>query len=328
MSINPNNQKLLNSYKYYLNVELNDNKTKREKTVDSYYSDTVQFVHYLGELDCLDLELEHANEWLKSLAGKDGGKIKASTRNKKIAGLNNFYRYLIEIKKVKCNNPFDGLKPEKIKKGEGGNQTTRDFLEKDEVRRFKKVLEEDVKNPRYKKGCVKGNVKMNALRNRALFNLILCSGMRVEEACGLELHEIEVNPVKNVLIITIPIEKDKGKRGRVIPVPIYVMEYINEYRNNLTFKTDSNYVFLSQNGKKLDASSVAFLLSGYTERAKIVGKHITPHSLRHTYGTHMVNDPNNSIMAVAKIMGHRDAKQLQDTYYHLSDEIQDVIFKI
>lgn len=328
MAINPNNRKLLNSYKYYLGVELNENKTKREKTIELYYRDTVKFINYLGELDCLDLDLEHANEWLKSLVGRDGGRVKAATRNTKIASLNNFYKYLIDIKKIQCHNPFNGLRPEKILKGKNGNQITRDFLEKDEIKRLKKVLEEDVKNPQYKKGCVKENVKMNSLRNRALFNLMLCSGMRVEEVCGLELHEIEVNPAKNVLIINIPIEKDKGKRGRSIPVPIYVMEYINEYRNNMTFRNDSNYVFLSQNGGKLDANRVAILLKDYADRAKIIGKNITPHSLRHTFGTHMVNDPNNSIMAVAKIMGHRDTKELESTYYHLSDEIQDVLFKI
>ena len=328
MAISSSNQKLLNSYKYYLGVELNENKTKREKTIELYYRDTVQFINYLGELDCLDLDLEQANEWLKSLTGRSGERIKAATRNTKIASLNNFYKYLTDIKKIQCRNPFNGLKPEKIIKGKNGNQITRDFLEKDEIRRLKKVLEEDVKNPQYKKGCVKANARMNSLRNRALFNLMLCSGMRVKEVCELELHEMEVNPSKNVLIIDIPIDKDKGKRGRSIPVPMYVMEYINEYRNNMTFKNDSSYVFLSQNGEMLDANRVAALLKEYAHRAKIIGKNITPHSLRHTFGTHMVNDPNNSIMAVAKIMGHKDIKQLQETYYHVSDEIQDVVFKI
>lgn len=324
MSISPHNKKILDNYEYYLDVEVEDNEGKRHNTKRTYYGHVRQFIEYLGEMDCLKIGFKEASEWLKSLEGVDG-KIKASTRNNKIAALNDFYKYLIEIEMLTKRNPFKGLKVKKINKnGKAANQDTRDFLEKDEIKRFKKVLEEDVKNPEYKKGCIRGNLKMNALRNRALFNLMLCSGMRVGEVYNLELHEITVNNDRNVLVVDIPYEKDKGRRGREIPVPIYVAEYIEEYRNSLTFKPDNNYVFLSQHGEILDQPSISRELKKYMKKANIIDKNITPHSLRHSYGTHMVNNPKYKDTVIAKIMGH-NVEELLETYHHKSDEFNDIL---
>lgn len=327
MAINPHNQKLLDSYKYYLDIEVEDNESKRHNTKKTYYTHTRQFINYLGEIDCLSIGLKEANEWLKSLDGLDGA-IKASTRNNKISSLNSFYNYLIDIEGITERNPFNGLKRKKINKnGKNANQETRDFLEKDEIRRLKKVLEEDVKNPECKRGCVKKNLKMNALRNRAIFNLMLSSGMRVGEVYGLEMSEIAVNKDRGILLVNIPYEKDKGKRGREIPVPIYVAEYIDEYRSSLTFQPDNNYVFLSQHGNMLDGKVISTELKKYIKKANIKGKKITPHSLRHSYGTHMVNNPNYKDTVIAKIMGHT-VEELLRTYHHKSEEFNDVLLII
>lgn len=327
MSISPHNQKLLDSYKYYLEIEVEDNESKRYNTKKTYYTHTRQFINYLGEVDCLSIGLREANEWLKSLEGLDGS-IKASTRNNKISSLNSFYTYLIDIERITERNPFNGLKRKKINKnGKNANQATRDFLEKEEIRRLKKALEDDVKNPEYKRGCIKGNLKMNALRNRAIFNLMLCSGMRVHEVYELELDDISVNKDRGILLVNIPYEKDKGKRGREIPVPMYVAEYIEEYRNNLTFKPNNNCVFLSQHGNILDQPCIARELKKYVKKANINNKKITPHSLRHSYGTHMVNNPKYKDTVIAKIMGHT-VEELLRTYHHKSEEFNDILMVI
>lgn len=308
MAINPHNQKLLDKYEYYLDIEVEENR-KRSNTRRSYYSSISQFLDYLDDMNAEDAEFEDAGDWLKTLKG-----LTAASKNSKKAGIRAFYKYL-KLKNIIEHDPFILLSQEAIVKGDEGNQDVRDMLEEAEIIRFKKALESEVKSPTLKIGCTKDNLKMNALRWRALFNLMLESGMRVAEVYSLERYQVKIDKTKGYYIY-IPKSKNKNKKkSRTIPIPSIVIDYIKEYRDSLKFEPDNDYVFVSQNGEQMTGNVIGAKLREYAEIAKI-NKHLTPHSLRHTYASYKLNVEHIPSTVVAGWLGHSSSAMLEKIYYH------------
>lgn len=313
MSISPNNQKLLNRYKYFLDNNVEENK-KRNNTRKAYYRDLIQFLEYLDNKAAEEANYDDAMDWLKTLTGMDGGKTSVATRNRKKASIRAFYNYLRSMHIIE-NDPFILLTPETIVRGEEGNQAITDILDQYEINRFKKALENEVKNPTHKKGAIKKYVKMNALRWRALFNLILESGMRVGEVYSLERYQVQIDEQKGCYIYIPPSKNKNPKKSRTIPIPAYVRDYIKEYRDSIPFELDNDYVFVSQTGNPLDRGMIDDKLKEYTKLAKI-DKELTPHSLRHTFASHKLNVEHIPSTVVVGWMGHSSSKMLEEIYYH------------
>lgn len=327
MGINKNNEVLLNRYLCILESQA-DTDNKRSNTLKNYKIDIGQFLTYLQDEDCTQIEFEVAHAWIKSLKGKSGEPVKAATKNRKLSSLNGFYKFLIE--QDYCGkNPFRYLTFETISKGdahtgEHGNQDVRDMMDSEEVERFKKALNKEVLNPQMKQGCIKENAKMIALRDKAMFLLMLSCGLRVSEVIDLSVDRLTYTEYEGHRIgrVYIPKKKDKAKRGRYVPVPLEVMKAIESYRKSLNFNTDSDRVFLSQRGNRLDVGTLDKRIKEYAELAKI-NKHLTAHSLRHTCATQMIYSGKN-YSKIAQVLGHT-VKTLEETYLHQTNDSFDVI---
>lgn len=306
--MNKKNAELLDGFKYYLETAITAKGRKRAaNTVTNTYGDVYNFLTFIGGLDAECATYIVATEWISSL-----GDTSAATRNRKKSSIRALYEYMITTNMIE-KNPLQALKPEKISKGEYGNQVTRDWLEVDEIKRFKSVLDREAKLPTHKSNVLMENVKVNNLRWRAMLNLMLETGIRVNEAITLERAELRNDPTKGYFIIILP-EKSKNGEMRKIPVPKYVVDYIKEYRNAIQFNPDNNYVFLSQNGNKLTQNDVNKKVKEYAKMAN-VEKNLTPHSLRHTFASYKLNVEHIPSTVVAKWMGH-DSKILEKIYFH------------
>lgn len=304
------NKEFYDEYIYFLGTQ----KSSRKNTSVSYSIDVKQFLEYIN-VEATEVKIREVDSWLSSLKGKTGKPIKAATYNRKIASLNHFYdKYMIKSGYTEIN-PFSMVELIEIVKGNDkeSNQIVRDFLTIEEVERFKKVLEQEVKRPTLKTNCTKEMAKMSALRYRAIFNLVIESGLRIEELLSLELNEITISGDKAEIFI--PKTKDKSKRGRKVPVPLYVINYIKEYRRNLRIKPSNNYVFVSNNGNKLVPNVISTKLKECVKLAEI-NKYITNHSLRHTYGSLKLNRDNENIVNVSKWMGHSTPAFTAKIYHH------------
>ena len=324
MAISAFNQELLSEYEYYLSDDM-DTDDKRLNTCKNYISDVRQFLDYLSDKKCTATSRKDATEWIKSLVTSSGEPIKAATRNRKISSLNSFYNTLIE-EKYTDKNPFKNVKLEKIKKGKNGNQLTRDMLDSNEIKALRSAIEKELKHPQIKRGMDESKVKMNRLRDRAIINLILSCGLRVNELCILELSELEYTEIDGRKIgkIHIPEEKDKNKKGRYVPVPLEVMVYIREYFDSIEFEPDNSYVFVSQNGNALRHKDINAIVQKYCKLAGIK-KHITPHGLRHTCATQMIY-AGNDLAKIAQCLGH-SVDMLMKTYFHQTDDSLDIVLK-
>lgn len=306
--MNEHNLKLLNTFKYYLETAIiNTGKKRCKNTIRASYNDVKSFLEFISDMPAEAVMYDNANKWIESL-----GDTAAATRNRKKASMHSFYNFLL-VTNVIEKSPLQAIKSERIEKGKGGNQSTRDWLEIDEINRFKVALVKEVKNPNYSKYRSKEIIKINALKWNAIFHMILETGIRVTEATSLERSELRKDKDKGYFIVILK-EKSKNGKMRKIPLPEYVFEYIKEYRDSLTFEPDNQYIFLSQNGNELDTRIMNIKVKEYAAKANII-KHLTVHSLRHTFASYKLNVENISPTVVASWMGH-DSKILEKIYYH------------
>lgn len=131
-------------------------------------------------------------------------------------------------------------------------------------------------------------------RDYAIIILMLRAGLRVHEACDLLQDELKMSArAGNVYV------RGKGDKDRYVPLNAEVRSALQSF---LDERSDSSpYVFVSQRSKKLSVRGVQHMIERYRERTRI--PHLSPHSLRHTFG-HDLIVAKNDLQQVATLMGH------------------------
>ncbi|HQO04227.1 MAG TPA: tyrosine recombinase, partial [Spirochaetota bacterium] len=150
------------------------------------------------------------------------------------------------------------------------------------------------------------------LRDKTIFELLYSCGLRISEAVELTLGEFDfINR-----FITV---KGKGNKERIVPISneaVRLMKkYLKESRPVIIGNRISDYIFISKKAEKLNRKSVWRLLKGYVERTDIT-KNITPHTLRHSYATHLIEN-GADLRSVQELLGHVDISTTQ-IYTHLA----------
>lgn len=324
MSINPNNQKMLDSLIKYLDMRVKNNtvvkgKTIRESTSKIYILDMKQYLNFLGDTDLGEVDEFKVNEFFESLKGIKDEEIKARTRNRKIVSLNHLYAYL-NSRNFISNNVMDYIEPSEVKTADQLDDDEiieTSVLEKNEIKKFLAILRKEASNPTPSRYISPFIAKINALRNLALFHLMIETGLRIGEVISLELYQIttKLDPSGEEYVnIHVPASKSKSGRKRDVPCSMKVLDEIYEYRNAIPFENET--VFLSKTGKPMDTQSTNTILKKYMTQLGI-DKNITNHSLRHSYATH--NSEILSPWELCSRMGHVDVK-ITMIYYHVSEE--------
>lgn len=146
------------------------------------------------------------------------------------------------------------------------------------------------------------------LRDRALLELLYSSGLRAAECAGLEWKTIhEGLGVARVL--------GKGRKERVVPVGADALAALAEYRSKWTLqRRDARAVFLNARGSRLTTRSIGRIVEKHLKTAGIVA-HATPHSLRHSFATHLL-ESGADLRAIQEMLGHASIATTQ-RYTHL-----------
>ncbi|HET7616150.1 MAG TPA: tyrosine recombinase XerC [Bacillales bacterium] len=153
-------------------------------------------------------------------------------------------------------------------------------------------------------------------RNQAILELLYATGIRVSECCGLRLDDLDFF-MGTVLV------KGKGRKERYVPVGSYALEalerYLDEGRKTLLAKsgTPTESLLLNYRGGPLSERGVRNILNDLMKKAAL-NIHISPHVLRHTFATHLLNE-GADLRAVQELLGHANLSSTQ-IYTHVTKE--------
>lgn len=150
-------------------------------------------------------------------------------------------------------------------------------------------------------------------RDYVIMILILDTGMRLNEICSLEKHEIDFKAKQIVL----PAAKNKNRKSRVMPLSTETVRLLRQFIAETEQHFDSDYVFTTNYGEQLSEKTVQKQFSAYAERAKL-GRQVSPHVLRHNFAT-MAAENGMSVFHLQKLMGHADIATTRK-YVQLSAE--------
>lgn len=149
-------------------------------------------------------------------------------------------------------------------------------------------------------------------RNRAIIETLYGCGLRVSELVNLEISRLRLD--RGYLGVT-----GKGSKERLVPLSPVAADTISTYLNNtradLTVKPgQENYVFLNRRGSHLTRVMIFYIVKSLAERAGIT-KEISPHTLRHSFATHLLEGGAN-LRAIQQMLGH-ESIATTEIYLHL-----------
>jgi len=278
---------LIADFQIYLEVQRNVS----EHTLKAYMADVEEFNNFLQESDItkkddaiINVEPETIRSYLSHLYRE---KVKKVTVNRKVSSLRSFYKYLLRAGKVK-NNPAEMVQTPKIEK------YMPTFLSVDET--FKLLGDQ-------------GDHSVSGLRDSAMLELFYSSGLRLSELAGLNVTDLDFRQALVKL-------RGKGKKERIVPVGMQALQAIDEYLKETTEvrkKCDDdlfkNPLFLNARGKRITARSIARIVDAMTVKSGI-GRKISPHALRHTFATHLLN-AGADLRSIQELLGHESLSTTQ-----------------
>jgi len=287
-NIKPKSLNLLEDFRLYLEIERN----LSVHTVKSYCSDVTEFLMWLGNENPEDMTHKNIRVFLAEIQTKD---FSRTTISRKIAALRTFYRYLYRERLVKAN-PVDNIKsPRKIK-------SLPKFLTTEEIESIFNSINTDTPT---------------GFRNKAIFELLFATGMRISELCNLNFENL--NLAENEITVF-----GKGGKERIVLVSnrakSILNEYINKYRSQIFPNAEISEkapLFINNTGYRLQQRSVHRFLAQIVKDLKIPKK-VSPHIFRHSFATKLLEN-GADLRVVQELLGHASISNTQ-IYTHVSTE--------
>ena len=276
---------------------LENDKKLSDNTLQSYKRDIKQFKEYLNQKgkDYSNITKEDMKEYIEHL--QSIGK-KASTISRCIASIRSFYQYELKNKKVE-QDPTDQIRSPKIEKRVPSVLTSKEVA----------LLLEQPKD-----------VDLKGIRDKAMLEFAYATGMRVTEIISLNLEDVNIEEGY--------VTCKNGSKQRNIPLGTMSLKALKEYIENargILIKDESEKsLFVNINGKRLTRQGFWKIIKYYKEQAHIT-KDITPHVLRHSFATHLLQN-GADLKAIQTMLGHSDISSTQ-VYMQFQDEGLKNIYK-
>ncbi len=210
---------------------------------------------------------------------------------RKLSSLRSFFRYLVKHGVIQ-DNPADAILTPKQSKAIPAYLTVDDMF---------RLLD-----------SIKDNTLLG-LRNRAIFEALYSSGLRVSELAGMDTFDVDfTNHVIRVF--------GKGSQERIVPIGKKAVDAIKAYREKLQkekgIKIDKKGpLFLNKNNGRLTTRSIARILNMVVTKCGLLIP-VSPHALRHTFATHML-DAGADLRVVQELLGHKSLSTTQK-YTHVT----------
>jgi len=283
-----------NKFYDYLLLE----KNYSQHTVTAYINDIGFFESFLSnEYEDNNLLLVNYNQirsWIVSLS--DDG-ISNTSINRKVSSLKSFYKFLLKTKQIDTS-PL--LKHKALK-----------APKKIQIPFSEKELDMVLNQLMYKEG-------FEGVRDKLIVDLFYTTGIRRTELINLKIQNVDLSN-KTIKVI------GKRNKERIIPILTIIEEQIKKYlseRSSIQEVKESEYFFLLSNGVKLNDSFVYRLINYYFSNVSEKVKK-SPHILRHTFATHLLNN-GADINSVKELLGHSSLASTQVYTHNSLAELQKV----
>jgi integrase/recombinase XerD len=277
-------------FKAYLQLE----KSLSENSVEAYLHDVELLTQYLQTVDELKtpdaLELKDLSKFVKFIAELG---MSAGSQARIISGLRQFYKFCV-LEQITKKDPTILLEAPKLKR------SLPDTLSYQEIENM--INQIDLSKP-------------EGGRNKAILETMYSCGLRVSELVNLKISQLYLD-VGFVRVI------GKGDKERLVPIGSSAIKYINIYANDIRVhvqpqKGQEDILFLNRRGAALTRVMIFLIIK---ELAKLAGiqKNISPHTLRHSFATHLV-EGGADLRAVQQMLGH-ESITTTEIYTHLDRE--------
>ena len=276
---------------------IKEDKKLSDNTFQSYKRDIFQFKGYIDKnnVDYKEVKQENVEGYLNEL--KQIGK-KPSTVLRHLASIRLFYQYLVRTKVLNLDPTF-GIQSPKIEKRHPS------ILSSQEVN----LLLEQPKGE-----------DLKSIRDKAMLEIAYATGMRVTEIISLNLEDVDFD---NSCVVC-----KNATKQRIIPLGKLALKALKDYttkaRGFLIKSEDEKALFVNVNGKRLTRQGFWKIIKYYQEQAHIT-KDITPHVLRHSFATHLLQN-GADLKSIQTMLGHSDISSTQ-VYMQFQDDGLKNIYK-
>ena len=282
----------VSQYLEYLEIE----RGLASNTIDAYRRDLFSLVDFFLNNSLItelkDIQRIHLNMYIKELYDKN---YNPRSITREIASIKGFFKWL-NVNEIISHNPALAIEQPKLPK------------KLPQVLSIKEIT--DLLNE-----------NMTVL-DKAIFELLYASGLRVSELVNIPLSGIDLNS-KFLRCV------GKGSKERIVPIGTQACSAIFNYLKEREFilkkyNIKSKYCFIKQNGKKLTRQDVYTFINLL---GKNINKDISPHTIRHSFATHLLEN-GADLRIVQELLGHSDVSTTQ-LYTHISKKrLKDIYFAI
>jgi len=277
----------IRGYQNYLQIE----KSLSKNTVDGYCRDIKKLNNFFnGNSDKKKIEEVNYQDFQNYLSYLNDLKINARSQSRVISSMRSFFKFLI-LEKIIKENPTELLENPKTGK------KLPEFLTIDEIELIVNQIDRS---------------KKEGERNLAIIEVLYGCGLRVTELIELKISEIywEEGFIRII---------GKGNRERLVPLGKIASKHLKIYLNEIRVHQKVkdlfvDHVFINKNGTKISRVMIFKIIKKLTEKSGIQ-KNISPHSLRHSFATHLV-EGGADLRSVQEMLGHQSITTTE-IYTHL-----------
>ena len=269
-------------------------------TLISYQTDLTNFFDYLGiqfgEISFKDINHNFIRSWLASLKNKG---LIAKSLNRKISSLKSFFKYQLKTGVIEVTPMTNVISPKIGKR-------LPVFVRENDTKKLVESLSQSTED-------------WKTLNARMLITIFYSTGMRLSELITLKEKQIDFSRLQIKVL-------GKGNKERIIPVSKEVVKIIQDYQQQKKkdFEHTDNFLLVTEKGKKIYPKYAYLLVNKFLGEASTLDKK-SPHVLRHTFATHLMNN-GADLNAIKELLGHANLSATQ-VYTHNTVEKLKTIHK-
>ncbi len=275
--------------KFLSNLEIEKNYS--DHTILNYRLDLAEFFKFLGDVPLEQVGYPDLRRFLAQLRTHN---LKPRSVARKLSSLRSFFKFL-QRENIITANPAKLLLTPKLDK------PLPHFLSEAEA-------VEIIESPK--------DGKRASLRDKAIFETLYSTGIRVSELVGLNVGDVDF--ISNIARV-----RGKGKKERLVPIGNKALESLKLYLEER--KVQGDVIFLNKNGTRIGTRSICNIINKYVLQ-EAMAQHVTPHMFRHSFATHLLNN-GADLRSVQELLGHVNLSTTQ-IYTHLTtDKLKSVYDK-